>query len=297
MCVLSIPFPAASSFSHKWLFGQAGCDWAAYISFFVGFSGVLILAMISVDRLIIIVATSVRMISKRVALLLIGACVAVSVVFATMPLLGWSSYTLEGANISCSVNWQGRSPGDTSYVITIFICCFLIPVGVIIYCYGRIYFHVRRTTSNLSFDTGIGPGTGMTVQMRKIFAMEKKMTLMIAIIVGTFLLSWSPYAIVSLWAAIGDPDSIPMVAVVIPAVIAKSGVIWNPFIYVVMNKNFRAALVRVLPFPCLKQTIEPTQRHDLRNRGKNSGNNDLNSKAVSPHRIQTTNDFIVNTPV
>ncbi|CAH1792180.1 unnamed protein product [Owenia fusiformis] len=253
MCILGNPFPAASSLSHRWIFGKAGCDWNGFLTFFTGLFGMYILMMISIDRFIIIVKAPEERISHKCALILVVFCGSVSLIFATMPLLGWSSYTLEGANTSCSVNWQGRSMGDTSYVIVTLMICFVIPVGVMMYSYLRIFFHVRRTTRGFSFRR-----TKMrSVNMKKTLAMEMKIAFMIGIMMGAFILSWSPYAIVSLWAAIGDSTSIPPLATVLPAVLAKSAIVWNPIIYVVMNKKFRAAMVKLLPCSCLRQKKAP----------------------------------------
>lgn len=60
--------------------------------------------------------------------------------------------------------------------------------------------------------------------------------------VAGFLLAWSPYACVSLISAFGNPQSITPLMATLPALFAKSQVIWNPIIYVAFNKNFRSKL-------------------------------------------------------
>ena len=50
-----------------------------------------------------------------------------------------------------------------------------------------------------------------------------------------FLVTWIPYAVVSVVSAFGQPDSIPIALSVIPTLLAKSSAMYNPMIYQVMD--------------------------------------------------------------
>lgn len=67
--------------------------------------------------------------------------------------------------------------------------------------------------------------------------------LSVAVCIG-FLTAWSPYAIVSMWAAFGDPDEVPPMAFAVAAIFAKSSTLYNPIIYLVFKPNFRKSLCR-----------------------------------------------------
>lgn len=54
-----------------------------------------------------------------------------------------------------------------------------------------------------------------------------------------FMLTWTPYAVVSFWAAYGEPKSIPVRLTLASVLIAKTSTIWNPLIYFVLNKKFK----------------------------------------------------------
>lgn len=64
-----------------------------------------------------------------------------------------------------------------------------------------------------------------------------------AVCIG-FLTAWSPYAIVSMWAAFGDPAEVPPMAFAVAAIFAKSSTLYNPIIYLVFKPNFRKSLCR-----------------------------------------------------
>ena len=53
--------------------------------------------------------------------------------WSTMPLLGWSEYSLEGAMISCSIEWNKQTPSVLSYNISISIFVYFIPLFLLIY--------------------------------------------------------------------------------------------------------------------------------------------------------------------
>jgi hypothetical protein len=60
--------------------------------------------------------------------------------------------------------------------------------------------------------------------------------------IAGLLFAWLPYALVALISAFGYQESITPMMGTIPALLAKSQVLWNPLIYVFANKNFRKRL-------------------------------------------------------
>lgn len=73
-----------------------------------------------------------------------------------------------------------------------------------------------------------------------------------------FLSAWSPYAIVSMWAAFGQVDNIPPLAFALPAMFAKSSTIYNPIICLMLRPNFRKVMrrdLKTLYQACLKSCV------------------------------------------
>lgn len=71
----------------------------------------------------------------------------------------------------------------------------------------------------------------------------------------SFFAAWSPYAVVSMWAAFGHIENIPPLAFAMPAMFAKSSTIYNPIIYLMLRPNFRRVMRRdlgILCHACLK---------------------------------------------
>ena len=75
---------------------------------------------------------------------------------------------------------------------------------------------------------------------------QHKTILMTAVTIGAFLLSWSPYAVVSLLASIKGHHVLSSGEAEIPELLAKASVIYNPIIYTFMNDKFRHTLWGIL---------------------------------------------------
>ena len=78
---------------------------------------------------------------------------------------------------------------------------------------------------------------------------------MSSIIAVVYWVCWFPYAIVSFWQTFGDVADIPIVWSAVPAVAAKSQIVWNPVIYVATNKQFRTAFYDSLPCGGLREAL------------------------------------------
>ena len=69
---------------------------------------------------------------------------------------------------------------------------------------------------------------------------------MTAMCIGAFLMSWLPYASVSLAAIINGSHILSSGEAEIPELMAKASVIYNPVVYTVMNGAYRASLWRMV---------------------------------------------------
>ena len=85
-----------------------------------------------------------RSLSLRTSLYSLIASALISGVLSTAPLIGWSRYTLEGAFISCGVDWKSKNSSAISYNIFIFIVTFFFPFLGIVVANLKIIFTVRQ---------------------------------------------------------------------------------------------------------------------------------------------------------
>lgn len=64
---------------------------------------------------------------------------------------------------------------------------------------------------------------------------EGRVTYMVAVMIVAFLVAWTPYSILALLIQFGDPNYVSPAMGVVPALVAKSSICYNPLIYVGLN--------------------------------------------------------------
>lgn len=109
-----------------------------------GIVSLISLVILSYDRYSTLTVYNKRGPSYRKPLLAVGGSWLYSLFWTVPPLVGWSSYDIEGAGTSCSVSWTLRTAQSHAYIICLFTFCLGLPVLVMIYCYGRLLWAVKQ---------------------------------------------------------------------------------------------------------------------------------------------------------
>ncbi|KAJ8256125.1 hypothetical protein COCON_G00199890 [Conger conger] len=222
VCLFGTTLSFASSVRGQWLAGARGCMWYGFINSCFGIVSVISLAVLSYDRYSTLTVYNKQAPDYRKPLVAVGGSWLYSLLWTVPPLLGWSSYGLEGAGTGCSVSWTERTASSHSYVICLFVFCLVLPVMVMVYCYGRLLYAVKQ----------VG-------KIRKTAARRREYHILFMVIttVVCYVLCWTPYGVVALMATFGRPGIVSPVASVVPSLLAKSSTVINPLIYILMNKQ------------------------------------------------------------
>ncbi|KAF1486008.1 Blue-sensitive opsin, partial [Megadyptes antipodes antipodes] len=142
------------------------------------------------------------------------------------PLFGWSRYIPEGLQCSCGPDWytSNNKWNNESYVIFLFCFCFGVPLAIIIFSYGRLLLTLRAVAKQQEQSA--------TTQKA-----EREVTKMVVVMVLGFLVCWAPYSAFALWVVThrGQPFEVALASV--PSVFSKASTVYNPVIYVFMNKQ------------------------------------------------------------
>ena len=77
---------------------------------------------------------------------------------------------------------------------------------------------------------------------------QKRLTQMVALMVTCFLVAWLPYALVSVIVMAGGVRHLSATATTVPALLAKSSLIYNPIIYAFMNPQVTVSQAFVINF-------------------------------------------------
>ncbi|XP_076458636.1 pinopsin-like [Babylonia areolata] len=259
MCLLGMPVPIAYSWSRSYIHSHAVCTLYGGCIFFLSLSALYILAAISVDRYIVIVRPlASSMVTQRVASLAILVCFLMGFLWTVLPVLGWNHYTLEGIGVSCSVSWQpGTDAGDSSYIFSLFVFCFVLPLVTMTFCYANIYRAIR----NIARSSPWGSNSHIA---QNNYRLEKKMLKTVTVMIGAYLISWTPYTLVGLMETVTGKRVFGPVVETFPALIAKMSAVWDPIIYIATNLQFRRAFFELCPccevFIALCVSGDPTEQ-------------------------------------
>ncbi|XP_072173777.1 pinopsin-like [Diadema setosum] len=266
---LASPFTFASNLAGRWLYGDLGCTIYAFLVMVAGCEQIVVLAVLSVHRCLLVVRPFLaQQLNHRSAALFIALSWIYSLIICLPPWFGWSSFGYEGPGTSCAINWNSRRPSDSTYIIFIFIAILAIPLTIIIASYSLLIFAVKKIASSQaaqSTDTKA----------------DRKVTKMVVLMVGFFMVNWSPYAIFSLYVSFGENPQFGPVAATLPSFFAKLCTVYNPIIYFYMNKQFKDALIDMLCCGRNPFEREESDGGDDSRRGPRTGGNSTRPAARS----------------
>ncbi|XP_030641334.1 opsin 9 [Chanos chanos] len=194
--LLGAPCLVISSLSHAWIFGDMGCLWYGIQGFVFGIGSLITTCLISLDRCFKICSVRYgQWIEKSHASLFIVLVWIYTLFWASLPAFGFGSYGPEPFGTSCTINWwrMKSSLNDRVYIFLILTLCFGIPTFTIITSYIAILITVYRSGRTLASI----PSSAVTHSSKDL-----RLTKIAGVVCSTFLLAWTPYAIVSLYSAL-----------------------------------------------------------------------------------------------
>ncbi|KAM3862866.1 LOW QUALITY PROTEIN: melanopsin-A [Diretmus argenteus] len=264
MCVTQTPTFFATSMHKRWIFGEKACELYAFCGALFGICSMITLTVIAVDRYFVITRplTSIGVLSRKRALLILMAAWAYSLGWSLPPFFGWSAYVPEGLMTSCTWDYMTFTPSVRAYTMLLFTFVFFMPLFIIIYCYIFIFRAIRTTNKAVGKMNGsVHSSSRNSVKSFHRLQNEWKMAKIALIIILLYVISWSPYATVALTAFAGYADMLTPYMNSVPAIIAKASAIHNPIIYAITHPKYRVALAKYIPFLGVLLCVHP---RDLR---------------------------------
>ncbi|XP_030295090.1 opsin-1, short-wave-sensitive 1 [Sparus aurata] len=154
---------------------------------------------------------------------------------AIPPFFGWSRYIPEGLGCSCGPDWYTHNEeyNCTSYMHFLLVTCFCMPISIIIFSYSQLLGALRAVAAQQTESASTQKA-------------EKEVSRMIIVMVGSFVTCYAPYALAGLYFAYSTDENKDYRLVTIPAYFSKSSCVYNPLIYVLLNKQFNACIMETV---------------------------------------------------
>ncbi|XP_028681182.1 rhodopsin [Erpetoichthys calabaricus] len=218
------------------VFGETGCNLEGFFATLGGEIGLWSLVVLAVERYIVVCKPMANFrFGENHAIMGVVFTWIMALSCAAPPLLGWSRYIPEGMQCSCGIDYYTLKPevNNESFVIYMFIVHFSIPMVVIFFCYGRLVCTVKEAAAQQQESE--------TTQRA-----EREVTRMVVVMVVGFLICWLPYASVAWYIFTHQGADFGPVFMTAPAFFAKSASLYNPIIYIFLNKQFRHCMITTL---------------------------------------------------
>ncbi|XP_078486848.1 opsin [Ciona intestinalis] len=213
--------------------GKTMCQIEGYFVSNFGVTGLLSIAVMAFERYFVICKPfgPVRFEEKHSIFGIVITWVW-SMFWNTPPLIFWDGYDTEGLGTSCAPNWFVKGKRERLFIILYFVFCFVIPLAVIMICYGKLILTLRQIAKESSLSGGTSP--------------EGEVTKMVVVMVTAFVFCWLPYATFAMYNVVNPEAQIDYALGAAPAFFAKTATIYNPLIYIGLNRQFRDCVVRMI---------------------------------------------------
>lgn len=248
LAFMDLAFSFPSSMKHRWLFGAVACETFGFAYHFLNATSLNTLAVISLDRFWVITKPSFgSKITVKRAVLCVVFTYFYTLVFTLPIVFGWVGFQEETYFTGCYLNFENRDAKTVTYLITMAVFLFSVPFGVMVYCYSSIFALVRRRSRRNTRNKSMARNRNRSWRFTQPHWRTARM---IVVVILVFLLCCSPHVIISLCVTFGVKISILFQEVTM--LLAKSAIIYNPFIYAVLNHRFRNAFLGMLCWKCRK---------------------------------------------
>ena len=233
--LLVMTFALANDIMEEWVFGRSFCSVWISLDIMCSTASILNLCAISLDRYIHIrdpLHYENWMTKKRTAIIitLVWVC---SFLISFLPIhLGWHKPD------SAVTNTEGcQFDINSVYAVISSTVSFIIPCIVMLSIYCKLYStaqqhvrNIRRTYACERYDGSLS---------------DHKAAITLGIIMGVFLLCWTPFFVVNLTAA-ACKTCVPPLAFKILTWLGYANSSLNPIIYSIFNTDFREAFRRII---------------------------------------------------
>ena len=218
----------------QWPFSDTTCQFQGYIVIALAVASVHTLALMAVNRYFRIVKDSKyrRYFTKKKTMIMIVLLWFYSMCCPLPYFLAGNQTVFHSSKFFCYT--RINNPVFQAYAVPLYIG---IPTSIIFYCYLKIFKTVRSHNNNFHLP-------GNPASMAKVEEIKVARTLFV--IVVFFNLCWTPVFLIDIVDTILGRWTFPREVYVAYTFLANISSALNPFIYGVLNKNFRKDYLQLL---------------------------------------------------
>ncbi|XP_055053282.1 melatonin receptor type 1B-A [Misgurnus anguillicaudatus] len=277
LLVVCYPYPLVlhAMLDAGWLPGEMECKVSGFLMGASVIGSIFNITAIAINRYCFICQTNTyERVYGRAGTLALLMLVWVFTAIAILPNLALGSLTYDPRVYSCTFS----QTTSASYTIAVVTVHFLLPIGVVTFCYLRIWVLVLRVRRRVTSD--VKP---------RLRPSELRHFLTMFVVFVLFAVCWAPLNLIGLAVAVDPPRVAPLVPdwlFVVSYFMAYFNSCLNAVVYGLLNQNFRREYRRILLSVCsprlfLQETSRGgTERSNRHSPGVNNNNDQPKANTI-----------------
>nr|ALB48851.1 UV opsin [Photinus greeni] len=253
--MMKMPIFVYNSFNRGFALGHVGCQIFGFVGSLSGIGAGMSNAFIAYDRYATISNPLEGKLTRTKALIMIFIIWCYTFPWAVLPMFEfWGRFVPEGFLTSCSFDYLTDTFDNDMFVVVLFICSYVIPMGLIIYFYSQIVKEVmhhekalREQAKKMNVES---LRSNQAAQSQSVEIRIAKVAIMVCFL---FVASWTPYAVLALIGAFGDQSLLTPGVTMIPALACKFVACLDPYVYALSHPRYRMELQKRLPWLAIKE--------------------------------------------
>ncbi|KAG8440641.1 hypothetical protein GDO86_006405 [Hymenochirus boettgeri] len=194
-----MPLDAIWNITVQWQAGDLACRILMFLKLLSMYSCAFVTVVISVDRQSAILNPLAISEAKKKSKIMLSVAWLMSVLLSLPQLFLFHTVTITEPQNFTQCTTRGSFPKhwqETVYNMVSFVCLFLLPLLIMIFCYSRILLEISRRMSK-------GALSSKEVYLRRsknnIPKARMRTLKMSIVIVSSFIVCWTPYYLLGLW--------------------------------------------------------------------------------------------------
>ncbi|XP_065575063.1 compound eye opsin BCRH2-like [Artemia franciscana] len=239
-----------------WRFGEYGCYVHAFCGALCGYNQIFTLVLLSLDRYTVIVkGFSAAPLTFNKAISMVALSWMWALAWSITPLFGWGAYAMDGILGTCSYDYVTRDFMNRSHITTACIFNWVMPLLTIMFCYWFIVQAVFKHEEELRAQAKkMNVQSLRSNQDQNAQSAEIRIAKVAIMNVSLWLVSWTPFAAISMMGIWGNPAMLTPLVSGLPVLLAKTSCAYNPLIYMLSHPKYRECLKESLPWICISET-------------------------------------------
>ncbi|XP_064614368.1 tachykinin-like peptides receptor 86C isoform X2 [Liolophura sinensis] len=242
--LIPMPISLITIIHGRWIFSNAICVINGFLNALCLMTSNQLLMYISVHKYFSITRPFSRFLTVRKILMMIAAAWLWAMLCSVLTVTGLQKVLYKNGTMHCGPAYPRDLKAYIHHVI-IQVTDIFIPLGVMTFCYTKIFIEIRQHTKRMRANS--------TLEKDTILAQQKKVTITLFIVLACFICCWLPYHVYASYVSYRKNEhGYPPIINALAYTFGYLNSACNPIIYALRSPSFREGYMEIL---CRKAAV------------------------------------------